>query len=687
MKRKLLSIFLTTALVITCFVQFSYADDMSYASKTEENILTSSEELEFANAENPIPTGYDAVVDTEAQKESKNSFKGSGFAFNFEEGVLTIRGSGTMPQQAHEKWADVKYDITKVEILEGVTSISAGAFYDCYNLEEVVLPEGLTTIEAYAFQNTALKTVNLPTTIESVDSLAFFNDNWYGNSVLESFTIGGSKSGKNSKYSVKDGVLYSSGKASLYICPPGKTGEYTISSLTTKIQANAFLDSQLTTINFPEKLTTIKDGGFARSAITKAVLPNTVTSIGDFIFEDCTYLKTVDFGTGLKKLGYRTCSGCNSLTKVYLRNLTDLDYLSFAYCQSLTSVSIPKGVKYIKNGSFGECSRLATVKFLGSTTEIWYQAFLNCKNLTAITLPSSMKNINRYSFYGTGLTSVKIPANVIFIGDNAFPKGCKLTNLSNTKLTKMNDGSYDWVGAVHVKSYRDYTKAFEVLTKVNKERKAQGLGALKMDKSLLQTAMLRASETAVYWSHTRPLGNDCFTANSKMMGENIAVGQTTASYVMTNWMDSPGHKANILGENYKTIGIGCVKVNGIYYWVQNFGTTSGTKASKSSYSNKTYSTKVYVKKTGNQYYNYKFSSTAKRSIKKGKTTTMGIRVNNTFAYAKVKSTDFTYKSSNSTVASVTTKGKVTGKKKGTVTITAKLKNYPAIKVTKKITIR
>lgn len=123
----------------------------------------------------------------------------------------------------------------------------------------------------------------------------------------------------------------------------------------------------------------------------------------------------------------------------------------------------------------------------------------------------------------------------------------------------------------------DYTRAKEVLDIVNKERANNGLSALKLDKNLTDTAMLRAAETTVLFSHTRPNGKDWNTAFPSTVGigsegENIAAGQSTAAIVMNSWMNSSGHRANILDSDFKYIGIGCVIYNGTYryYWAQNF---------------------------------------------------------------------------------------------------------------------
>ena len=111
-------------------------------------------------------------------------------------------------------------------------------------------------------------------------------------------------------------------------------------------------------------------------------------------------------------------------------------------------------------------------------------------------------------------------------------------------------------GRVSIKAKYDYKMAFEVLNEVNKQRTASGAQPLTMDKELLDAAMFRAHEISVFFQHVRPNGEDCFSVSELMMGENIAAGQKTSAQVMKGWMNSPGHRANILDKSYNSIGIG-----------------------------------------------------------------------------------------------------------------------------------
>ena len=111
---------------------------------------------------------------------------------------------------------------------------------------------------------------------------------------------------------------------------------------------------------------------------------------------------------------------------------------------------------------------------------------------------------------------------------------------------------------------------------VNKERKSTGLGTLTLSDELCKVADVRAKEIVKSFSHTRPNGTSCFTAFKengvayRYAGENIAYGQKTATEVMNGWMNSAGHRANILSKNFGKIGIAYYEYGGRKYWVQLF---------------------------------------------------------------------------------------------------------------------
>lgn len=138
----------------------------------------------------------------------------------------------------------------------------------------------------------------------------------------------------------------------------------------------------------------------------------------------------------------------------------------------------------------------------------------------------------------------------------------------------------------------NYDYAYQILELINQQREKAGAGKLKMDAKLLDAAMLRAAECTVSFNHIRPNGKMCFTVNKKVYAENIAWGYKTPKAVMNGWMESSGHKTNILNKKYKSVGIGCFYKNGKWYWVQCFGIAKGKKVSKSGKYKNTYNVAI-----------------------------------------------------------------------------------------------
>lgn len=119
--------------------------------------------------------------------------------------------------------------------------------------------------------------------------------------------------------------------------------------------------------------------------------------------------------------------------------------------------------------------------------------------------------------------------------------------------------------------------AEQVVALVNAERAKAGLNALTLDTEIASAALVRAKETEISFSHIRPDGRHFSTALSdsgisfRGAGENIAWGQRSPEEVMNGWMNSEGHRANILNPNFTKIGVGYYQnAAGRNYWTQLF---------------------------------------------------------------------------------------------------------------------
>lgn len=115
-----------------------------------------------------------------------------------------------------------------------------------------------------------------------------------------------------------------------------------------------------------------------------------------------------------------------------------------------------------------------------------------------------------------------------------------------------------------------------VLAEVNAARAQNGLSALTLDANMNRAAAVRAAELAQSFSHTRPNGSRGLTAlneagvSYRTAGENIASGQQTAQAVVSAWMNSSGHRANILSSLFGRMGVGQATIGRRTYWVQLF---------------------------------------------------------------------------------------------------------------------
>ena len=129
---------------------------------------------------------------------------------------------------------------------------------------------------------------------------------------------------------------------------------------------------------------------------------------------------------------------------------------------------------------------------------------------------------------------------------------------------------------INVPTKDSYNIEQDVIKLVNVERANAGLSPLSYDWELGRVAQYKSQDMhdQKYFSHTSPVYGTPFTMmknfgiSYKSAGENIAQGQTTAKAVVSAWMNSEGHRANILNKNYTHIGVGYVKDGN--YWTQMF---------------------------------------------------------------------------------------------------------------------
>ena len=204
----------------------------------------------------------------------------------------------------------------------------------------------------------------------------------------------------------------------------------------------------------PNSVTSIGDYAFEGCiSLTSITIPNSVTSIGSYAFEDCSGLTSITIGnsvTSIEDCAFLCCSG---LTSVMIPNsVTSIGDDAFAGCSGLTSITIPNSVKSIGRSAFWDCISLTSITIPNSVTSIEHSTFSMCSGLTSITIPNSVTSIGDYAFEGCiGLTSITIPNSVTSIGENAF-MGCTGLQEVHSLIVKpfsidksvfqMNNGSF-----------------------------------------------------------------------------------------------------------------------------------------------------------------------------------------------------------------------------------------------------
>ncbi len=317
--------------------------------------------------------------------------------------------------------------IQELVLGSGIELIGEEAFYRCNNLTTVTFETGskLTSIGDYAFHYcTCLTSIEIPSSVTSIGT-----DVFYKCSGLESITV----SGTGGTYTAQGNCLIK-GTELVAGC---KTSVIPTDGSVTSIGDYAFNGcSGLTSINIPSRVTSIGNYAFdGCSGLTSIEIPNSVISIGESAFYGCSGLTSINIPSSLTSIRTNAFAGCSSLTSITIpSSVTSIGDQAFSGCSGLTSITIPSSVTSIGTWAFERCSGLTSVTFEeGSQLTSIDRAFDGCSGLTSITIPSSVTSIEYRAFYGcSGLTSITIPSSVTSIGESAFSGCSDLTTINFT---------------------------------------------------------------------------------------------------------------------------------------------------------------------------------------------------------------------------------------------------------------
>ncbi len=283
--------------------------------------------------------------------------------------------------------------LTSVTIPDSVTSIGDSAFCYCSSLTSVNTPDGVTSIGNYAFDNcSSLTSVTIPDSVTSIGYRAFY---WC--SSLTSVTIG------NGVTRIGDDAFRDCSSLT----------SVTIPDSVTSIGYKAFeYCRSLTSVTIGNGVTSIGDFAFSECrSLTSVTIPDSVTSIGDWAFSDCSSLTSINVSADNKyyssqdgvlfnkdKTELICCPGGKTGAYTIPNSVTSIGEYAFYNCSSLTSVTIPDSVTSIGSSAFSGCSNLISVNIPDSVTSIGDNAFYYCRRLTSVTIPDSVTSIGERAF-------------------------------------------------------------------------------------------------------------------------------------------------------------------------------------------------------------------------------------------------------------------------------------------------
>ena len=220
-------------------------------------------------------------------------------------------------------------------------------------------------------------------------------------------------------------------------------------------------------------------------------IPNSVTSIGDSTFSECSSLTSVTIGTSVTSIGERAFDGCSGLTSITIPNsVTFIGNLAFDRCFGLTSVTIGTSLTSIGKYVFAVCRSLTSVTLGNSVTSIGEGAFANCSSLLYVTIPNSVTSIGDGAFWKcSGLISVTIGSGVQTINSWAFAYCqvledvyCHAENVPSTIANAFTDSNIEnatlHVPATSIEAYKstDPWSGFKTIVAISSKGDVNGDG-------------------------------------------------------------------------------------------------------------------------------------------------------------------------------------------------------------------
>ena len=381
---------------------------------------------------------------------------------------------------------------TEITVNAATRAIASGALYSATAVSAVTLPSGLALIGDYAFYLSGVSALNIPDTVNRIDTSAF------------------ARMSKLTSVTLPSGITHLSDML-FYNC------------------------TALTEITIPAGVTTLGTYVFEScTALTSVTLPVGIKSIPDGTFCNCAALENIDIAN-VGEIGYEAFSGCEELTytkeggALYL-GTAENPYLALVSFESgaaalIESFTVKAQTKMILPAAFYGCGAMKSVTLHDGVSFIGQSAFVNCTGLTEVTLPAGIKSLSMGIFSGCSALTKVTATGVSEIGAGAF-YGCgALTTLTLGEITLVDYMAFADCASIEVLDLPKVKSigqmAFSGCTALRRlavGKDVQTIGAYAFDRC----AMLENLTIDIEYK-TAGFDADCFTQYTTQSSGNLTV--------------------------------------------------------------------------------------------------------------------------------------------------------------------